>query len=407
MTTIKPGRIPAHDVEERPWRQRHRGGTRADRTMDRVVTQIPPRLADLDVGVTPAMARAMERALEAVVRTDQSAGAQAPALARFMIRNESIASSRIEHVSASGEDLARALAGSRANASARSMVAASRALHEMLLAAGRTGTLTVDDVKDAHRLLMEDDESLGDRQWAGRVRAEQNWIGGSDHSPRDALYVPPPPDLVDDLLGDLESFLARDELPVLLQATIAHGQFESIHPFTDGNGRIGRALMAGILQRRGVTRNAAVPVASGLYALREQYFAALGAYREGDLSPLAEVICRSAEAAASEARVSFERLREMPDAWHAEVPGRDGSALARLLDILFTHPTLTVDDAQAALGASTAATYTAFERLESAGILREVTGRKRDRIWVVADVVDELEDLDRRIGARAAGESRS
>ncbi|UQN28884.1 Fic family protein [Brachybacterium kimchii] len=403
MTAPTPGRIPSHRSEERPWSQRQRGGTREDRMMDRVITRIPPRLADLDVGVTSATARAMERALEAIVRTDQSAGAEAPALARFMIRNESIASSRIEHVSASGADLARALVGSRANASARSMVAASRALHEMLLAAGRAGALTIDDLQNAHRLLMQDDDSLGDREWAGRVREEQNWIGGSDHSPRGALFVPPPPDLIDRLLVDLEAFLARDDLPVLLQATIAHGQFESIHPFTDGNGRIGRALIAGILQRRGVTRNAAVPVASGLYALREQYFAALGAYREGDLGPLVDVLCRSAEAAATEARVSFERLREMPDAWHEEIPGRGGSALARLLGILFAHPTFTVDEAREALGASTAALYPAVETLESAGILREVTGRKRERIWVVADVVDELEDLDRRVAIRAGG----
>ena len=81
------------------------------------------------------------------------------------------------------------------------------------------------------------------------LRTVQNWIGGSDYSPRDALYVPPPPDTVHAYMNDLTEFANRTDIPVLIQAAIAHAQFESIHPFTDGNGRIGRALINTIFRR--------------------------------------------------------------------------------------------------------------------------------------------------------------
>lgn len=394
------GRVPAHRAEARPWRQRARGGTRADRTMDRVTTQIPPTIAEIEFLPTSAMTSLSETTLQHIARADAAAGPSSEMFARFMVRSESAASSRIEHVEASAEDMARAIAGSRANSSAVSMVAASRAFQELWSQAETNGAVTIADLRSAHRLLMTEDEDMGDRRWAGTVREEQNWIGGSRFSPRDALFVPPPPELVPELLEDLERFLARDDLPILVQAGIAHAQFESIHPFTDGNGRIGRALIGALLRRRSVMSHVALPLASGLYALREQYFAALGAYRDGDLEPLFTVLCRSASAAAQESLTSIGRLGALPSDWRDEGVGRRGSAAARLIEVLVEHPTLTAEDAAELTGASLPAAYPALAALEERGILREVTGRKRDRIWVVADVVDELEDLDQRIRAR-------
>ena len=112
---------------------------------------------------------------------------------------------------------------------------------------------------------------------------------------------------IEELLDDLITFANRDDLPTLVQATVAHAQFESIHPFGDGNGRTGRALIGAILRRRGVTRNTVVPVASGLLARRDDYFDALGSYRAGRLRPLLELMLRSAVAAAEEGRASMQR----------------------------------------------------------------------------------------------------
>lgn len=396
------GGWPPHRTEVRPWRQAQRGGTREDRMLSQVAVAIPPLIAEQAALPAAAALAAAEQAVNAIAHADSAAGVGSGALGRFMVRSESVASSKIEHVEASGEDLARAIAGSRANASARSMVAATAALQELVLRAGRSGAIELADLLGAHRVLMRDDEHPLERRWAGRLREEQNWIGGSDHSPRGAVHVPPPPELVAPLLDDLLIYANRDDVPAFVQAAIVHAQFESIHPFTDGNGRIGRALLGAVLQRRGIMRNAVVPTASGLFALRADYFASLNAYREGDLDPLIGVMARAASAAATEAVESFRRLQQLPEEWRSEIGGRGDAAAVQILDQIFERPTLTSGDFSEIVTGTLATRYTAIDTLERHGIIREVTGRKRDRIWVVSDVVDELEDLDRRIQRRLA-----
>lgn len=389
---------PAHGREIVPWRQSVRGGTRADRMLTEVETRVPPLIAELHFPLPPYLTAANERSLVALGAMDGEATGQPAALARFMIRSESVASSKIERISASAADFARAIAGNRSNPSALSMVAATRALSAMVDAVGRHGRIERTDIEHAHAALMSDDPAEG--PYAGHVRDDQNWIGGSDHSPRGALYVPPAPARVHGLLADLVAFANRDDLPTMVQATIAHAQFESIHPFGDGNGRIGRAVIGAILRRRGVTRSTVVPVASGLLARRDDYFDALGAYREGEVEPLLQLMLRAAAIAAEEGRVSVQRIKALPHEWTQRTDARRGSTAARLVPAFFDNPVMTVDDVERAAGATSQAVYTALARLEAEGIIHEITGRKRDRVWAASDLMDELDELDRRIAAR-------
>lgn len=395
---------PPHEVEVLPWRQQMRGGTRADRMLTVVQASIPPSIAHADyVPPIPVMV-ASEDALLAVAQADTDAEGHSAAMSRFMMRTESVASSKIERITADAVDYAKALAGNRSNSAATSMAAASAALHELVTVTGSRGRFELDDLLAAHRALMEGDSH--EASYAGRLRDMQNWIGGSDYSPRDALHVPPAPERVAALMDDLLSYLNRDDVPVLTQAAIGHAQFESIHAFTDGNGRIGRALVSAIFRRRGVTRNAVVPLASGLLAEREGYFAALGAYRLGNPAPLIELFARSARAAAMCSRASIARIKALPEEWMAEVRPRAGSAAAALIPAFYDHPVMTAAEIEKHSGASTQAAYSAIDRLEDAGFIREITGRKRDRVWVASELMAELDDLDRRIQA-AMGHSRT
>lgn len=360
-----------------------------------VRTRVPPRIAGRDLVIRSSLTAACERALVALAAADASAEGASAALSRFLIRSESVASSKIERIHASAEDFARALAGSRANRSATSMAAASAALYELVQIVGTGGVFRLDDILSAHRALMADDPAEAD--FAGRIRDMQNWVGGSDHSPRNALYVPPPPDLVPALLEDLVAYLDRDDVPALVQAAIAHAQFESIHPFTDGNGRIGRAIVSASLRRRRITVNTVTPLASGILAQREEYFEALGAYREGDPVPIIALFARAALVAAREMRVSIHRLRGFPRAWAAEAHARKGTLLESLAFAFFDQPVMRASDMEHVAGGGTAQTYVAVEQLERAGVVREITGRKRDRVWVAVDLLGELDDLDARI----------
>ncbi|MBO9522696.1 MAG: Fic family protein [Nocardioidaceae bacterium] len=386
--------VPPHERHEVPWRQSVRGGTAEDRKLRSVVTSIPPDLAAVRVDVpAPVVARA-EDAVRAIVAVDTDHGDHLRPLASLLLRAESVASSKIEHEEASTDDYARALHGSRANASATSMVANTEALARML-----DQPVDASSIRTAHRLLMADDRR--ESADAGRWRRVQNWIGGSDHSPRGALYVPPPARFVAPKMADLVAFAHRSDLPVLPQAALAHAQFESIHPFPDGNGRIGRALAASVLRHRGTARQVVVPIASALVADRDGYFGALEAYRAGDGQPIVAAFSEAALVAAEEARTTGARLAAFPGHWHdlAGGPRRD-SATAAVLAILAAEPVFAADDLQQRLGLPLASVYRAIERLAGAEVIRPLTDRKRNQVWGAVDLLDELDDIGVRIAAR-------
>ncbi|WP_238997774.1 Fic family protein [Nocardioides limicola] len=367
----------------------------ADRTLREIAVSIPPHIEPLDPTVPNDLLAECDHAVRTIVRLDETSGEPLLPLATLLLRAESVASSKIEHENASIEDFARAMHGVRSNSSATAMVAAAGAIDRLL-----AGPLDTARITGAHRRLMADDPI--EQPYAGRWRDMQNWIGGSNHSPRHALYVPPPPGLVPGLMDDLVRFATRSDLPVIVQASIAHAQFESIHPFTDGNGRVGRALASAVIRTRGVARHVVVPIASALVARREEYFATLNQYRAGDAGPIISAFARSSIVASEEAAVTGARLAAMPEQWR-EMAGRPraGSSSAALLAALATTPIFIAEDIESRLRLSTPATYRAIDRLAGAGVIRPLTTRTRNQIWGTSDLLDELEDLGERIAARS------
>ncbi|WBQ02247.1 Fic family protein [Kribbella sp. CA-293567] len=370
-----------------------------DRKLAEVVTLRPPLIADLPVRLASSVQAAAEDCIREISALDHSHGPHLKGLETLLLRTESVASSKIERIEASVNDFARALHGIRSNASATSMVAATAALVTMINSVEAGGDIEVQHLLTAHRALMAEDEH--ERAYAGRLRDMQNWIGGSDHSPRTALFVPPAAETVVGYLEDLVTFANRTDLPVLAQAAVAHAQFESIHPFTDGNGRIGRALINAVLRRRGATRQVVVPLASALVARRDEYFGLLTAYRTGRIEPIILAFSKAATAAARESQVTARRILEMPELWQMAVGGRRGSAVARLLDGLVAAPVFSAEEAAEAIGGPLSSVYSAIERLHGAGVIRPLTNRVRNQVWGVSDVLDEVEALGARIAAAA------
>jgi Fic family protein len=401
--TRRPQRIDIEPHGERvvPWKQTQRGGTREDRTLSQITVSLPPKIGDYAPDLPPFAATESDKGLTAITRLDSTYGVHLNSLAALLLRAESVASSKIEQVEASMDDFARASHGIKSNASATSMVASTEALASLISSVDDRGPVTLTNILAAHQILMRDDPS--EAAYAGRLRDMQNWIGGSDYAPRHALYVPPPPETVEAYLADLLDFANRDDVPVLVQAAVAHAQFESIHPFTDGNGRIGRALINVILRRRGVTSRVVVPVASALVAKREAYFEVLAAYRAGDAAPLIRTFALAAHTSARESETSAQRLVELPELWLGEYakglgsPPRAGSATRKILELLPTVPFFSTEEMEERVGGATSSVYAAIERLTAAGILRPLTNRKRKQIWCAGAIVDELEDLGDRI----------
>jgi Fic family protein len=367
-----------------------------------VTVALPPMISGLQLPLDSELAARLEDAMGQIAELEATRAPVLEPLALLLLRTESVASSKIEAVEAGLDDYARALHGARANSSAVSMVAATSALDRLISHVAPGGQIRRDAMLSAHAVLMADDRA--ESHYGGRIRDVQNWIGGSDHSPLGAIYVPPPPQLVDGYIEDLLTFANRDDLPALAQAAITHAQFEAIHPFTDGNGRIGRALINAVLRRRGATGRVVVPLASALVAHRDRYFALLTMYGHGQVRPLLSEFAAAAVICSREALTSAARLEAIPQQWREQLGSvRRGSATAALLDLLPSRPVLSSDDVVQAVGASSSAVSVALNRLHDAGVLRPLTNRKRDQVWGAVAILDELETLNVRIAAAARG----
>ena len=389
---------PPIALEPRVWQSAVRAGSRADRLFRSYESALVPRIASRTPGLGARAIASLSEATAAIAALDAAAELDVGPLWSQMLRSESVASSKIENIYTRQEELAAALAGARASKAARDVAAHVDAI-ERLVRAAETGAIATGDILRAHSALLAADAVEGAH--AGRFRTVQNWIGGSDETPRDALYVPPAAAHVEPLMNDLVDFVARDDLPPVVQAAIAHAQFETIHPFTDGNGRIGRALVHAIMRRRKLTSRTIVPVATALLADPEVYFDGLTLFRlEGDVEGFVELFSARAAIAAVESRVAARDLIALPGRWREEARPRRGSMMGMLFDVLVEQPVIDVEKICALTGSTPRAAYDVIEKLEALAILKEITNRKRDRLWSAPDVFEIIDSLEKRIGRR-------
>jgi fido (protein-threonine AMPylation protein) len=383
---------PSHTTTTVPWRSTVRG-PRADRETTAVRASIPPAIARAEWTPDTDTAALLDRAAGALRELDAQHGAGLTALGGVLDRTEAVASSRIEDEHASLDDVARAVVGVRANASATAMVRAGGAIAGLVSAAG-TGTISEASLLDAHRRLMRDDPVDG--RYAGRYRDVQNWIGGGS-TPRLARYVPPPPERVPALMDDLFAFVHRDDLHPVAQAALAHAQFESIHPFTDGNGRIGRALVAAVLRRRGLTRSVTVPIATALVAERDRYFWHLERFRAGRTDEWVRDVAIAIGTVCEEGTLTALLLDEITA--HRAAGACSTGAHAVVGRALVDDPVLTEERLDALLHGDQGTLDAVTDDLCRAGVLRAVTGRRQHRAWVAVAAADELTAFGDRVRA--------
>ena len=261
---------------------------------------------------------------------------------------------------------------------------------------------TLDEI---HRVLLA---GTADEGRAGRIREVQNWIGGRHPNPRGAAFVPPPPEAVPPLLADLAAFCERDDLPVLAQAAIAHVQFETIHPYADGNGRVGRALIQAIFRRRNLTRAVLPPVSLVLAAFGDRYVDGLTAFRRGDAGAWLATFTDAVHRAARAGEELAQDVGRLQDTWTRQAgdPRRD-SAAAALIRRLPEEPIVDLRAARGLTGASSQATLGGIARLQGAGVLRELSGRRRNRLWESVGLFALLDDLEETIGRPARRAART
>ena len=318
------------------------------------------------------------------------------AIGALLLRSEAIASSRIEGLELSQRNLARALIDPRAAKGTARAVAANVVAMEQAIAIGDgEREFTPADILAIHRTLMAHESP---RVMPGAFRREQNWVGGRVLNPSDARYVPPPEDRVEPLVSDLVEFMNRDDLPAVAQAAITHAQFETIHPFIDGNGRVGRCLIHVILRRRGIAPTFVPPISIVLAARTNLYIDGLVGFREGRI----DTWCASfAEACGRAAAVSIElagQVAQLEADWYERAgrPRRD-SAAARIIPVLPAQPITSAATMRAAIGARHQRALEGLKSLADGGVLRQISEGDYDRQYAADELFDLIEAYEQRV----------
>jgi Fic family protein len=307
--------------------------------------------------------------------------AEPDVLVAMSVRQEAVMSCRIEGTAASLADLLELEAGHPPLA--RDVEDVARCVAAMAGGLERLGSqpVTLAFLKDIHATLMEGQG--GAKARPGELRATQNWIGTRGGTLADAQFVPPPPGDVRTHVTALEKFLQDDELPLLLQVGLAHAQFETIHPFAEGNGRLGRLLITFLLSSRGALAHPLLCLSAYLEQHRSAYYERLQSVRtEGAWEAWLAFFLRGVREVADHAAATARAVAEMREQ-HRRLLGAQGPLapdLLRLHAFLLRHPCTDVDALASTQQITIPAANKLVDKLETLGLLEEITGRKRGRL---------------------------
>ncbi len=357
---------------------------------------VPANIAALPVEIPAQLARRIAEVEVSLARFDQAQAARGWPLPALLLRSESSSSSQIERLTSSVRNVALAELSSKAPSNALLIAGNVAAMREAL---GQSGDIGIDSICAIHDVLMR-----GTREEPG-LRKEQVWIGGSPYSPHGATFVPPHADLVRPCLEDLVAFGAREDISPIAKAAIFHAQFETIHPFTDGNGRTGRALLHRILARDEVLLHAMLPVSAGLLHDVERYMGALDTYHDGAVEPMIECLADALELAAVIGSRIASDVDEVLGGWASANTDRSGSASHRLPALLVEQPVVDIAFVASRLGITDRAARNLVETACERGILAKMGNAKRGAFYQAPDLIAVLEEASslegiRRIAAR-------
>lgn len=388
---------PAISYEERQWESQYAddGVSRRELMESRgpyMAAVVSPIAGIAHVHLPSEIDALAEEAATEIARFDAEVGKEVAPFSSILLRSESAASSRIENLMASAKAIALAELGDRDRRNAASIVSNARAMQSAIDLAERL---------DSEAILAMHEALLGRwrPEWTGHWRDEQVWLGGRT-SPHTAMFVPPHHERVPAAMADLVDFMGRNDLPALVQVAIAHAQFETIHPFPDGNGRIGRALIHSLLRGKRLTRNITVPVSAGLLTNTGTYFDALNVYREGDPVAIVQRLSDALFAAIGNSRRLVGDLHDVRRGWNDAIVARSDSAAWKLADLLLRQPVIDSSLAQSELAVSERNTFRAIERLTDAGVLTEISGNSRNQRWEATEVLAVLDAFAERSGRR-------
>ncbi len=386
---------PALTWEPRTWQSSASWGVNADQHAGvvRYEAAVPAFISEAMPVLSQDTSTAARLAEHELSRLDAELGSRISTFAPVLLRSEAASSSQIENLTASARAIFSAELGAKTGGNAQLISAHTRSLEAAITLAHE---LSPSSILEMHRVLMETQPRHSPGQW----RQEAVWIGMSAESPAGAEFVAPHHSRVQELIDDLLEFCAREDVAPLVRTALAHAQFETIHPFTDGNGRTGRALAQAMLRRSGVTRNLALPVSAGLLANVEGYHAALTDYRAGHVEPIVMAFAEATARAVRNTRTLVAQLEDVRASWALRLRVRSNSKAWPLLDVLIRRPVLTAALAAQELGVKQPNVYPALRALAEAGIVKSKNEHRLGPFWRADEVLAAVDAFAVRAGRR-------
>jgi Fic family protein len=317
-------------------------------------------------------------------------------LLRPFLRREAVLSSRIEGTQATLGELLAAEAGAAVERSPDDLreVANYVVALEWGLKRLETLPLSLRLVRELHQRLMRG--VRGDLATPGEFRRSQNWIGPPGRTLAEATFIPPPPDCLMECLGAWEGFLHDAILPPLVHSGLVHSQFEAIHPFLDGNGRVGRLLITLLLVSRDVLPSPLLYLSAFFEATRDEYYARLlGVTERGEWEEWLAYFLRGAATQADDAVNRIQRVDELFGRWREMLAGTPSRLPDRALDLFAENPFWTVKKLAARLGVAFTSAQRVIDRLETAGIVAQTDQARRNRVYCASAILAILEEAPR------------
>jgi len=366
---------------------------------------LPDPIAELEASLPLEVAGVNSEAEAEILALQQFRLEGMDAIARLLLRGESLASSRIEGLQVSQRRLAEALfEPSTADETAKAVIGNVAAMDQAIRLAAEGGAVTEQQVKDIHAALLRFTQ---DAAIAGRYRDRPGWLGGTEDNPARAEYVPPPHEEIPALMDDLVRFLNRTDMPPLVQAAIAHAQFELVHPFGDGNGRVGRCLVHLVLRRRGLATTFVSPISIVLATDTKAYVRGLEGYRANDVPGWCGLFAAAARQSARLGSALVTEFNKLEQKWILMAGNPRAHSTARaVLRMLPSRPVVDAKSVAETLRVSEVAARNALTALAEAGILRPTRPAKWRRAWAAREVFDLMNLFEKTVAEGGAGDRK-
>jgi len=392
-------KFKAVQYEEHPWHSSFDADmlSRRQRAMiiDKYKAALPCKIEKMDFSVNSELQAEIDDAVILATRFDEMLKSKGYNIPAVMLRSESASSSQIENLTASAKNIAIAELDSKAPKNSR-IIADN--ISAMKTALSLDSKISHDLILEIHKTLLQKTKA----DIAGKIREQQVWIGGSSISPSKAIFIPPHSKHINEYLADWVAFSNRINLNPIVLAAVSHAQFEIIHPFIDGNGRTGRALMQRVLKNNGIFRNSSLPISVGLLNKVDAYHSALNEFHNGDFIPIVKEITAGIIFAVQIGGSMVAKIDEIINNWKASIKSKESSNVWKLIDLLVENPVVDAKFVSEKLNLSLKSAYNIlqdahnFEVLKPIGKINQNMKFEATGITGLIDGVMSNEDIMRR-----------